>query len=77
MQAETASLHQQVTFQPPLTCFLQVKVESEQGLTVAHPLAGGGSGDFVNLLRADGFLELPPDRSEFLAGEQFPLIRFD
>lgn len=77
MQTETASLHQQVTFQPPLTCFLQVKVENEQGLTVARPLAGGGSGDFVNLLRVDGFLELPPDRSEFLAGEQFPLIRFD
>lgn len=75
-KTDTARLVEPVTFNPSLTFFLQVKIREENGITVAQPVAGGGSGDFVNLLQAGGFLELPSDRMEFHAGEVFPLIRF-
>lgn len=75
-----ASLNQQVssqhvalavdfTFQPNLTYFLQVEVKNENGNLKAYPIQGGGSGDFANLKRVDGFLELPAERSVFKAGE--------
>ncbi len=72
----SAQLSAPVTFAPSLTYFLPVQVTTAHGIAAARPVPGGGSGDFVSLLRADGFLELPPDRSEFLAGEHFPLWRF-
>jgi molybdopterin molybdotransferase len=44
--------------------------------TWATPLAGGGSGDLANLNTADGFLELPSERTHFKQGEVFPFWRF-
>lgn len=73
---EVAELRSPITFTPPLTYFLQVQLAAELGTTWATPVPGGGSGDFVNLLQADGFLELPSDRSEFKVGESFPVWRF-
>jgi len=43
---------------------------------LAYPDAGGGSGDFVNLKNVTGFLELPPDKSSFSAGEVFSYFPF-
>ncbi len=64
------------SFKPSLTYFLQVKIENQNGKLMAYPLAGGGSGDFINLKEVDGFLELPADKNEFKEGEVYPLIQF-
>jgi molybdopterin molybdotransferase len=72
----TARLTTDVNFSPPLTYFLQVRAEIKDGECLAHPLAGGGSGDFANLKDVDGFLELPLEKSNFKAGESYPYIAF-
>ncbi len=59
-----------------LTHFLQVKVKNEQGLLLAYPVPGGGSGDHANLLEVDGFLELVEGSSVFKSGNVYPLILF-
>jgi molybdopterin molybdotransferase len=69
-------LGQDFVFQPKLTGFIQVRVENESGRLVAWPDAGGGSGDFANLKKVDGFLELPMEKSTFRAGEVFPYFPF-
>lgn len=67
-----AQLAKPVVFKPAITYFLPVRLTSEaDGQTLAHPLPGSGSADFANLLAADAFMEFPPDRSEFGAGEAF------
>lgn len=72
----SAILSEDFEFMPQLTYFLQVSVKTEQGRLMAVPLAGHGSGDFANLGNVDGFMELPPERSVFKAGEAFPYIAF-
>jgi molybdopterin molybdotransferase len=71
-----ALLSKDFSFQPPLTYFLQVNVKNEGGRLIAYPDAGGGSGDFINLKKVTGFLELPKERTDFKAGEAFPYIPF-
>lgn len=73
---EYAVLAEDFTFKPQLTYFLQVSVKNDGGMMMAYPDAGGGSGDFANLKKIDGFLELPMERSEFKAGESLPFIPF-
>ena len=72
-----ATLSEDVAFSPDLTYFLNVRVDTtEDGQLMATPQAGHGSGDFTNLTRCHGFLELPADRSQFNPGEVFPLHLF-
>jgi molybdopterin molybdotransferase len=71
-----AVLAKDFTFQPKVTCFVQVRIENEGGKLMAYPDAGGGSGDFANLKKVDGFLELPLEKSTFKAGEVFPYFPF-
>jgi len=72
-----AALAREWHFEPPLTYFLQVKLEHDRtGLLRALPVEGKGSGDFANLPEADAFLELPAERTVFQAGEVFPVIAF-
>lgn len=71
-----AILTKDFSFTPKLTYFLQVGTKNEGGKLMAYPEAGGGSGDFANLKKINGFLELPPERTEFKAGESFPFIQF-
>ncbi len=71
-----AMLAEDFSFAGGLTYFLQVSVKNEEGKLMAYPDAGGGSGDFANLKKVDGFLELPSDREKFLAGEVLPYIPF-
>jgi molybdopterin molybdotransferase len=73
---EKAILASDYSFTPALTYFLQVKINNEEGKLMAYPIAGGGSGDFVNLRKIDGFLELPSYKNEFKVGEAFDFIRF-
>lgn len=71
-----AQLAGPVTFRPGLTYFLPVSLTSApDGRWLARPLPGSGSADFTNLTAADGFLELPPEQSEFGAGEAFRMWR--
>jgi molybdopterin molybdotransferase len=76
VQPEYAVLARDFTFAPGLTYFLQVGIKNEAGRLMAYPDAGGGSGDFANLKKIDGFLELPREQSVFKAGEAFPFIAF-
>jgi len=72
----TATLIEDVNFSPALTYFLQVRTVVKEGILLAYPDAGGGSGDFTNLKEVDGFLELPLEKSSFEAGEVYPFISF-
>lgn len=73
---QKAILAENITFTPNLTYFLQVKTRIEDGKFMAQPVPGHGSGDLANLSITNGFLQLPPDRSEFSRGEVFPLWAF-
>jgi molybdopterin molybdotransferase len=69
-----AQLTAPITFRPAITYFLPVRLRSAaDGRLLADPLPGSGSADFANLLDTSGFLELPPDRSDFSMGEAFPV----
>jgi molybdopterin molybdotransferase len=74
---ERARLATPFVFDRPLTLFLPVRlVHGDDGAVVAHPATGNGPGDIASLLGTDGFVELPAERSEFAAGEAFPLYRW-
>lgn len=74
---QTAVLARDFVFKPDLTYFVPVKLDnSAGGMLRAYPLEGHGSGDLANLNDADGFLELPKERSEFAAGEAFSFIPY-
>jgi molybdopterin molybdotransferase len=71
-----AVLSEDFYFKPNLTYFLQVKITNDNGVLVAKPMEGGGSGDLANLNETDGFLELPMDKTEFKRGEVYRLILY-
>lgn len=72
----TAHLASDFSFSPPLTHFLQVQTTIQDGKLIAVPDVGKGSGDFANLSKVTGFLELSENRSDFSAGEVFPYFPF-
>ncbi len=75
--AETAVLAEDVTFNPKLTCFLPIRLESaDDGRTVATPVPTNTSGDFAALSGTDGYVELALERNEFPAGSPVPLHRW-
>jgi len=66
-----------VRFNPKLVYFLEAKLESKMdGTLVANPIKGNGSGDFANLVKTDGFLVLPQNKSEFKKGEVYPFVSY-
>lgn len=67
-----------IVFNAPLTFFVPVKLTAnpETPILEAYPLPGNGSGDFANLLDADGFIELPENETEFQAGQFFTFWPF-
>jgi molybdopterin molybdotransferase len=71
-----AVLGNDITANPGMTLFIQVRVTNEKGILLATPLPGGGSGDFANLKEVTGFLELPEGRSKFTKGEVMHYIPF-
>ena len=73
---DKAILSEDFTFKPELTYFLQVSLENRGGKQIATPKTGKGSGDLANLADADGFLELPAEKTNFKKGDVFPLIRY-
>jgi molybdopterin molybdotransferase len=72
-----AVLNENFIFKPSLQYFLQVKLQiNKSGQLLATPVAGNGSGDFINLLHTDAFMELPLGKNEFKKGEVFPVWIF-
>lgn len=70
-----AALKEDIAFKPELTYFVPVRIGTgEKGVLEAIPVAGQGSGDFVQLAKADGFLELPAKAVQFYRDEAFPFI---
>lgn len=76
LEEQTAILSEDVNFKPSLDYFLQVKLEVKFGHLVATPIKGNGSGDLACLVEADGFLQLPADKTEFKKGEVFTIFRY-
>ena len=69
-QNSSVILTEDINFKPKLNYFLQVKILNDQGCHYATPLKHHGSGDFISLAEADGFIELPFRESGlFLKGE--------
>ncbi|MGB1018732.1 MAG: molybdopterin molybdotransferase MoeA [Chitinophagales bacterium] len=75
-KTKTAILAEDFDFKPKLYYFLSVSIEEKNGQRYAIPQKGKGSGDLANLANADGFLELPAERTNFKKGEEFPIILF-
>ncbi|GHC00312.1 molybdopterin molybdotransferase MoeA [Cerasicoccus arenae] len=67
------SLGQAVSFAPPLTWFLSVRLESDR---LAFPMPVNNSGDYARLCGTDGFIELSADCSEWTAGFEAPFYRW-
>ena len=66
----SVKLTEDINFKPKLNYFLQVKIQNDKGCFYATPLKHHGSGDFISLAEADGFIELPYRESGlFLKGE--------
>jgi molybdopterin molybdotransferase len=73
-----AVLNKDLTFNPQLSYFLQVKLNfNEQAQLLANPIEGNGSGDFANLADTDAFMELPLNKNEFKKGEVYPIWSFN
>ena len=73
-QPPTARLTADVSFNKPLTYFLEVGIEyNEEGQLVATPKRGHGSGDLANLMNGDAFMRLPADKDSFKKGEAYPI----
>jgi len=71
------TLKSDVTFKPDLVYFLEAKLESQvDGSLVAEAIKGNGSGDFANLVKTDGFLILPQNKSQFFANEVYPFVSY-
>ena len=70
-------LKNDVEFKPNLVYFLEAKLESQSdGSLVADAVKGNGSGDFANLVKTDGFLILPQNKSQFFANEVYPFVSY-
>lgn len=76
MEEKTAILSDDVIFKANLTYFLSVKLSYRFGHLIATPVNTSGSGDLASLLKADGFMQLPSEQSEFKKGEVFPIISY-
>ena len=74
---EFATLSQEVTFNPKLTCFLPTRlVSNAAGTVLALPVHTNTSGDFASLTGTDGYLELALQQSLFKTGTTVPLHRW-
>ncbi|MDH3747722.1 MAG: molybdopterin molybdotransferase MoeA [Gammaproteobacteria bacterium] len=72
-----ASLTQDISFNPPLTNFLPVRLLSNAaGQVLAMPVHTNTSGDFASLSGTDGYVELAHEQTEFTSGTTVPLHRW-
>ncbi len=74
---ESAVLNAAITFDPPLTCFLPVRIASlADGRIGATAVPTNTSGDFAALSGTDGYVELAREQNEFPAGSIVSLHRW-
>jgi molybdopterin molybdotransferase len=73
---ESVALLEDFEVKPPLTFFLPVKLSRDGERLCAIPQPTRGSGDFVSLIGADGFVELPPGPQRVKRGARVPLYRW-
>lgn len=67
--ALSARLSAPISFPPPLTWLLPVKIHlSNTAVVEAEPLPPNTSGDYTSVLWTTGFLELPANETRFAAG---------
>ncbi len=71
-----AMLSEEIKFSKPLTNFLPVKINNEQGKIIASPIRNNGSGDYASLVNSDGFIELHKDKDIFPEGSIIPLYKW-
>ena len=72
-----AILQEDVPFPKPLTYFIECRTMfSENGVMMAYPSLGNGSGDFANMVDADGFLVLPAGEGPFLKRNVYEFISY-
>lgn len=77
MKRPMAVLSADIQFKPALTYFMVVSTDyNNEGVLMATPQPGNGSGDLANLVEGDAFIRLPADRSEFYKGEVFSLYTY-
>ncbi|WP_286742932.1 molybdopterin molybdotransferase MoeA [Roseivirga sp. UBA1976] len=70
-----AILTHDLEFAPELTYFIECSLEHKSDGTVrATTFKGNGSGDFANMIQADGFLVLPENKNQFKSGESYPYL---
>jgi len=75
---ETVILNEAITFSPPLTCFLPVRLSGlADGKIGATSVPTNTSGDFAALSGTDGYLELTREQSEFPAGSTVAMHRWN
>ncbi|HEU0063482.1 MAG TPA: molybdopterin molybdotransferase MoeA, partial [Flavisolibacter sp.] len=72
-----AQLNDTISFNLPLQYFLQVQLYTDNsGILYANPVEGNGSGDFLNLNEANGFMELPLEQNTFNKGSAYRVWPF-
>jgi molybdopterin molybdotransferase len=74
-QMEVALL-ESFRFDPPLTCFLPVKLVNSTAGTQAIPCPANNSGDYAGILQTSGFIEIPAEVSEASIGSKFPFYEW-
>ena len=74
-RAELRRLATDFSFGKDLTLFQIAAIDPATQL--AQPVSNAGSGDASSMLRGDGLLVFPAERSTFTAGETFSFIPFD
>jgi len=77
IRSQQAVLKEDVTFPKPFTYFTEcITSYNEQGQLEALPSRGNGSGDFANMVDADGFIVLPAEIDTFEKGQVYPFISY-
>ncbi len=74
--AQSVQLMEDYEMKFETTYFLQVKIVQDGATRYCIPVPGGGSGDFVNLLHVDGFIEIPPGKRMYPRNTVFKYIPF-
>ena len=67
-------LEESIEVEPPLTRFIQVKLENEKGVLWATKVRENGSGDLTSLALSDGFICLRPRKTVYEKGEPVAFI---
>ena len=75
---QMAILDSDLSFAPHLQYFIPVKIETnDEAQIIAKPVTGNSSGDYIQLLHASAFMELPMDQQEFKKRDRYQIWPFN